>query len=186
MKSKINEMTEQEKNRILEMYNMSKTQIDEQGIFSGLRSKIKGGIAQAKTGFQNVKGAFSRTQGQAMRPSAGLQRDLTMVQSRGKDLSASIQPMLNELNQMSQKLQSNASAYGQGYEQVQAEFAEQLNGLIQVLTTTTQSLAGLAQYQPTYQAPAPAAGQPITTNTQQGAQQAGGQNVAGQTQTATA
>jgi len=151
MKSKIDELSSEEKSKILEMYYENNSQLVEQKMFSNLKSNVRGLASSIKTGVQNVASSFSNTQGNAFRPSAGLQQDLTKVQSRSGDLMKTIEPMMNELNQMISKLQSNQNAYGTGYEAVQNDFLTQINNLRQSIDNTNKFLNAIRGYQPNYQ-----------------------------------
>ena len=173
MKSKIDELAQEEKNKILEMYYGKDNTLNEQKAFSNLKSDVRGFGQRLKTGFQNVASSFSKTQGQAMRPSAGLQQDLTKIQSRSGDLMQTIGPIMNEINDMIVKLQKNENAYGQGYGPVQNEFMTQLNNLKTTLTNTNNYLNGIRTYQPNYQQPATQQQNTQQQNTQQQTQQQG-------------
>ena len=150
MKYLLNLLTQEEKERILEMHTGKKPTVNEQGVFSGVKQGVAGLKAKVGTGLQNVKGSFSKTQGQSAQKSAGLEQDLAQVKSRSTDLINTIKPLSVEIQEKIIKLTENNNAYGQGFSAVQLEFLAKLTTLNKALQYVTGQLETFNSYVPNY------------------------------------
>jgi hypothetical protein len=155
MKHLFNNLSQEEKQRILEMHNTNKNSLNEQGILSGIKQGVKGFGAQVSTGLSNVKGSFSGSKGQANAKSAGLENDLAQVKSRSGDLLNTITPLTKEIQGKLQNL-SKPDVYGKGFTKVQDDFKTQLTTLNTALNVVTEALNSFNQYIPKYTQEAPA------------------------------
>lgn len=150
MRYLLNLLTQEEKDRILEMHSEKKLTINEQKVFSGLKQNVAGFKARVGTTIQNVQGAGSKTKGQSAQKSTGLEVDLAQVKSRTNDLINTIKPLSIEIQEKITKLNENENAYGTGFSAVQSEFKTRLETLNKVLQYVTANLDNFKSYKPNY------------------------------------
>lgn len=116
--SRHNKITDTEKKRILEMYNGKNSQysqLDEQKIFSGVKSGIKGFGTKIKTGLKNMIYGLKGDRGKIKNPN--LQRDVAKMQSRASDLISTMIPFIESINQVKTVIQTYPEVYGKEYVQ---------------------------------------------------------------------
>lgn len=111
-----NKVSENEKNKILEMYNGKNpkvNQLSEQKIFSGVKSGIRGLGRRIKIKLKNMVHGFKDEKGKIK--SSNLERDVAKMQSRASDLISTMIPFIESINQIKTKIETYPEVYGKEY-----------------------------------------------------------------------
>lgn len=145
MRHFLNLLTQEEKERILEMHTGKKPTINEQGVFSGAKAAVKGLGTRIKTG---VKDLGYSLQGQKSKmKSPKLEGDITEFKSRCNDTSAALNTAAQALSVIYN--QAN-NIYGDDYLDEAEDFKTKLKSTIDSINQSMQLCNQMQGYQAPY------------------------------------
>lgn len=141
MKHLFNHLSQEDKQKILELYYTNKNSLNEQRFLSGIKQGVKGFGAKVNAKFSNLKnmkdGGFKSPQ---------LEKDLAQVKSRSKDLSKSIGPFLDEVQNLKDRLEKNDKLYGANFQNAQKKLIEKVNLLFNQTFNLKKQLDNMEQF----------------------------------------
>lgn len=145
MRHLLNLLTQEEKERILEMHSEKKPTVNEQGVFSGAKAAVKGLGTRIKTGIKDL-GYAAQGQKSKMK-SPKLEGDITKFKSRCNDTSAVLntaaQALLDIYNQAN-------SIYGDDYLNEAEDFKTKLKSTMDSINQSMQLCNQMQGYQAPY------------------------------------